>query len=309
MVESEEVEEKKMGFLERIKYHYAPQIKEFKYTLHLVRSSLLTMVGLAMIALSVTVAILAPVIAPYGPKDFDFGRRLSPPSEAFPLGTDMYGGDLYSRILYGLRLDLQLAVFTVTLAVVIGIIVGLVSAYFGGAVDEVLMRVTDVFLSFPGLILAMAVSMALQKPNEPKNIYILMFAIALVWWPSYARLIRGQILSEKEKLYVEAARALGFGNIRIMFKHLLPNVIGPLLVAITLDLGGVLLTAAGLSFIGFGAQPGEAELGMMISEGRNFITLAPWCVVYPGLAIFIVVLGFNLLGDGLRDVLDPRLRR
>ncbi|MCD6483700.1 MAG: ABC transporter permease [Candidatus Odinarchaeota archaeon] len=298
-----------LDFYKKKKVDWEPQIKELKYSLYLVRHSLLTIVGIAIVVFSVFLAAFAPLLAPYGPEEFYFSNRLLPPSSEHWFGTDMYGGDLYSRVLYGLQIDLQIAVVTVAIATAIGITVGLVSAYYGGYVDEVLMRITDIFLSFPGLILAMAIAMAISVRTGGGSLMLVMIAISLVWWPSYARLIRGEVLKEKQKLYVEAARALGFSKKRIMFIHMLPNVIAPLLVAVTLDLGGVLLTAAGLSFIGLGAPPGSAELGRMISEGRQYLTTAYWTVLFPGLAIFFVVLGFNLLGDGLRDVLDPRLRR
>jgi peptide/nickel transport system permease protein len=163
---------------------------------------------------------------------------------------------------------------------------------------------TDIFLAFPGLILAMAVAAALGR-----NWTNLMIALMVVWWPGYARLIRGQVLVEKEKLYVEAARSVGAGRLRIAFRHVLPNSIFPLLVAVTLDIGSVMLTAAGLSFIGFGAEPGTAELGRMVSDGRPYLFSHPWIVMFPGIVMLITAVGFNLIGDGLRDVLDPRLRR
>jgi peptide/nickel transport system permease protein len=189
-------------------------------------------------------------------------------------------------------------------ATIIGIFLGGIAGYFGGKLDELLMRITDVFLSIPYLILAIAVAAALGRSIE--NI---MMALILVWWPQYARLLRGQVLSIRENQYVEAARSVGSSNWRILFRHVIPNSFAPLLVQITLDLGAVLLVAAGLSFIGLGASPGTAEWGLMISSGRMHMFHAWWYVAFPGLAIVLTVLGFNLLGDGIRDITDPKLRR
>jgi peptide/nickel transport system permease protein len=199
---------------------------------------------------------------------------------------------------------LAIALIVVLCAAAIGSGLGAFSGFKGGKIDEVLMRVTDVFLAFPGLILAMAIAAALGR-----NLANLTIALVLVWWPPYARLIRGQVLSEREKLYVEAARASGATTTRTIFRHVLPNSIYPLLVNATLDLGGVILTAAGLSFIGFGAGAGVAEWGLMIADGRNYLFESPWMATFPGLAILLSSLSLNLVGDGLRDVLDPRLRR
>jgi peptide/nickel transport system permease protein len=183
-------------------------------------------------------------------------------------------------------------------------LLGGLAGYFGGVLDEILMRITDVFLSIPYLILALAIAAALGR-----SIDHIMEAMIITWWPTYARLMRGQVLALREQQFVEAARSVGARNSRILFRHILPNSLAPLLVQITLDLGAVLLVAAGLSFIGLGASPGTAEWGLMISDGRAFMFHAWWYVTFPGLAIVLVVLGFNLLGDGLRDVTDPKLRR
>jgi peptide/nickel transport system permease protein len=226
------------------------------------------------------------------------------PSLKHLFGTDENGGDIFSRVIWGARIDLLIALAVVGSAALIGSVIGSISGYMGGKIDEALMRVTDVFLAFPGLILAMAIAAALGR-----NLINLTIALIVVWWPSYARLIRGVALSEREKLYVEAAKAIGAKNARIVFRHILPNVIYPLLVNATLDLGSVILTAAGLSFIGFGAGAGIAEWGRMISDGRNYLFQAPWMATFPGLAILLSSLALNLVGDGLRDVLDPRLRR
>ncbi|MHA1977798.1 MAG: ABC transporter permease [Candidatus Hodarchaeales archaeon] len=220
------------------------------------------------------------------------------------LGTDEQGGDIWSRIVWALRTDFFLAVWVVSVAAVVGTIIGGLAGYFGGWVDNLMMRITDIFFAFPGLILAMSIAAALGP-----NLFNLSIAMIIVWWSGYARISRGQVISEKNRLYVEAARSVGMSDMRILFRHILPNSIYPLLVAATLDLGGVVLTAAGLSFIGFGAQPGDAELGIMIASGRQYFLSAPWLVFFPGIFIFLIVLAFNLVGDGVRDVMDPKLRR
>ncbi len=281
-----------------------PQWREFKFTIYLLRQSPLVVAGFIIISIFVIAAIFAPWIAPYGPEERIWNEQMQPPSLKHLFGTDENGGDIFSRVIWGARIDLSIALAVVGSAALIGSVVGAISGYMGGKVDEALMRVTDVFLAFPGLILAMAIAAALGR-----NLINLTIALIVVWWPSYARLIRGVVLSEREKLYVEAAKAIGAKNARIIFRHILPNTIYPLLVNATLDLGSVILTAAGLSFIGFGAGAGIAEWGRMISDGRNYLFQAPWMATFPGLAILLSSLALNLVGDGLRDVLDPRLRR
>ncbi|MEM2843544.1 MAG: ABC transporter permease [Candidatus Bathyarchaeia archaeon] len=281
-----------------------PQWREFKFTIYLLKQSPLVVAGFIIISIFIIAAILAPWIAPYGPEERIWAEQQQPPSLKHLFGTDENGGDIFSRVIWGARIDLSIALAVVGSAALIGSIIGAVSGFMGGKIDEALMRVTDVFLAFPGLILAMAIAAALGR-----NLINLTIALTVVWWPSYARLIRGVVLSEREKLYVEAAKAIGAKNTRIIFRHILPNVIYPLLVNATLDLGSVILTAAGLSFIGFGAGAGIAEWGRMISDGRNYLFQAPWMATFPGLAILLSSLALNLVGDGLRDVLDPRLRR
>ena len=228
--------------------------------------------------------------------------------ESFPdhiWGTDEIGGDIFSRILWGAQIDLRLSLTIVLVAVSIGTFIGAAAGYYGGKIDEIVMRVTDVFFAFPGLVLAMAIVMALGE-RSLDNISI---ALMITWWPTYARLVRGQVLLEREKLYVEAARSVGASDMRILFSHIIPNTIQPLIVQATMDTGGVLLTAAGLSFIGFGPPAGVAEWGLMIAKGQQFLTSYPWMTVFPGLAILMTALGFNLAGDGIRDIMDPKLRR
>lgn len=264
----------------------------------------LNVLAIALIAAFATCALLAPLLAPYDPLAQALSSRLESPSGAHWLGTDQLGRDIASRLLYGARISLVIGVVVVALAGVLGTLVGLVAGYAGGLADEALMRLTEVFLAFPPLILAMAIAGALG-PSLTNAI----IAIAAVTWAVYARLARGQILSLRRREYVEAARSVGASRVRILVRHLLPNALAPLLVQASFDMGSAIITAAGLSFIGFGAQPPTPEWGVMISEGRNFISTEPWLSLFPGLAILFAVGAFNVLGDGLRDVLDPRLRR
>jgi peptide/nickel transport system permease protein len=264
----------------------------------------LNIVAFALIAVFALCAVLAPVLAPYDPLVQDLGSRLRPPSAEHWLGTDSLGRDIASRILYGARISLIIGVVVVTAAGVVGTAIGLVAGYAGGLVDEALMRLTEVFLAFPALILAMAIAGALG-PSLTNAI----IAIAAVTWAVYARLVRGQILSLRRREFVEAARAMGASRTRIVVRHLLPNALAPLMIQASFDLGSSIIAAAGLSFIGFGAQPPTPEWGVMISEGRNYISTQPWLSLFPGLAILLAVGSFNLLGDGLRDAFDPRLSR
>ena len=264
----------------------------------------LNILAFALIAVFALCALLAPLLAPYDPLAQELSQRLRPPSPEHWLGTDSLGRDIASRILYGARISLIIGVVVVASAGVVGTAIGLVAGYAGGLVDEALMRLTEVFLAFPALILAMAIAGALG-PSLTNAI----IAIAAVTWAVYARLTRGQILSLRRREFVEAARAMGASRTRIVVRHLLPNALAPLMIQGSFDLGSSIIAAAGLSFIGFGAQPPTPEWGVMISEGRNFISTQPWLSLFPGLAILFAVGAFNVLGDGLRDVLDPRLRR
>jgi peptide/nickel transport system permease protein len=264
----------------------------------------LNVLALAVIATFAACALLAPLLAPYDPLAQTLSSRLEPPSAEHWLGTDQLGRDIASRLLYGARISLVIGVVVVALAGIFGTFVGLVAGYAGGLADEALMRLTEVFLAFPPLILAMAIAGALG-PSLTNAI----IAIAAVTWAVYARLARGQLLALRRREYVEAARSIGASPSRIVVRHLLPNAIAPLLVQASFDMGSAIIAAAGLSFIGFGAQPPTPEWGVMISEGRNFISTQPWLSLFPGLAILFAVGAFNVLGDGLRDVLDPRLRR
>jgi len=263
----------------------------------------LSLAGMVIIGLLIVIALTAPALVPYDPLKTDTVSRLRPPSAEHLFGTDQLGRDILSRVLYGSRISLRIAILVAVVALAIGAPMGIVSGYFRGRLDDVLMRVTDMFQSFPSLILAMAIAAALKPTLE--NVVL---AIALASWPAYARLARSVTLALREENYIEAARAIGAANGRLLFRHILPGVVSPVTIQVSLDMGGILLTAAGLGFIGFGAQPPTPEWGLMISEGRNYIPGQWWVSTFPGLAISMVVLGFNLLGDGIRDALDPRLR-
>lgn len=263
----------------------------------------LSLAGLLIIGLLILMAVIAPWLSPYDPIQTNVPRRLEAPSGEHLFGTDQLGRDILSRILYGTRISLRIAVLAAVIATLIGAPLGLISGYFRGRVDDLLMRLTDMFMAFPRLILAMAIAAALSPTLE--NVII---AISLAAWPAYARLARSVTLGLREENFVEAARALGASPLRILGRHVAPGVISPVVIQVSLDMGGIILTAAGLGFIGFGAQPPTPEWGVMISEGRNYITGQWWVSTFPGIAISLVVLGFNLLGDGIRDILDPRLR-
>ena len=263
----------------------------------------LSVAGLIIIGTLIGLAIVAPLVAPYDPTKTDVVNRLAPPSAAHWFGTDALGRDILSRVIYGSRVSLRIALLAAVIATAIGVPLGIVSGYFRGRTDDLLMRLTDMFMAFPSLILAMAIAAALRPTLE--NVII---AISLAAWPAYARLARSVTLALREETFVEAARASGATSGRILRRHVLPGVLSPVVIQISLSMGGIILTAAGLGFIGLGAQPPTPEWGVMIAEGRNFITQQWWVSTFPGIAIALVVLGFNLLGDGIRDILDPRLR-
>jgi peptide/nickel transport system permease protein len=260
--------------------------------------------GLLVILLFALLAVFAPVLAPFDPLAQDIPNGLAPPSSEHWMGTDKLGRDIFSRMLYGARISLGAGLGVVIMAGLLGTAVGIVAGYVGGWLDEALMRVTDIFFAFPSLILAMAIAGALGPSLQNALI-----AVAVVTWPVYARLIRGQVLVLRDREFVLAARSVGASHGLILRRHLFPNTLSPLLVQASFEMGTVILAVAGLSFIGFGAQPPTPEWGVMISEGRNYITTHWWLTFFPAMAMLFAVAGFNLVGDGLRDVLDPRLRR
>ncbi len=261
-------------------------------------------VGLTIITLYVTVALLAFAgVTPYAPKEQHAVDRLQAPSATYVFGTDLFGRDLASRIMEGAKNSLYVAVLSVTLAGLVGTFLGLLSGFAGGLLDNVIMRVMDVFFAFPALLLALLVITVLG-PGLNNTV----LAIAIVYMPIFARVARGPVLAVKEMEFVQAGRGLGARSWRLMLRHILPNTLAPLIVQVSLALSWSLLTEAALSFLGLGVQPPAASWGVMLSESRGIAERAPWLMLFPGLAIALGVLGFNLLGDGLRDALDPRLR-
>ncbi len=263
-----------------------------------------TVLGLAIVVVAVTGAIAAPVLAPHDPTDIMLEERLLPPGLDFPLGTDHLGRDELSRLLYGARTTLRTAAVVLAVVFAIALTVGTLSGYYGGWLDTILMSLVDLVLAFPGLILAVAIAGTLGP-----SLINVMIAMAAVWWAGYARLVRGMVLSLRSREFVEAARAVGASDRRIMVFHIWRNILGPVIVLATLDMGWIILGISGLNFLGLGAQPPTPEWGAMLNDGRPFLQSAPQMMLYPGTAIFLVVLGFNLLGDGLRDVLDPTTYR
>jgi peptide/nickel transport system permease protein len=285
-------------------FQHRYQIEDLKLMVKMIREMPSAKIGLVLIGIYLFLAIFGPILAPYDPLAQDLSKSFIPPNLQHPFGTDHLGRDIFSRVLYGSRLSLIIGLTVTVILFTIGTTLGLISGFFGGIVDEIIMRITDIILAFPSLILAMAVAAALGP-----GLFNTMLTIAFVGWPSYARLARVCTLQVKEETYIEAARAIGASNIRLIFKHIFPVILSPLIVQATISLGGTILTAAALGFLGLGAQPPEPEWGLMVSEGRRFISREWWISGFPGLMILITVLGFNLLGDALRDILDVRMRR
>ena len=287
-----------------------PRVEEKKSVeraLYRLRQSPLSMVGLIMVLFVVATALLSPLIVPF-PEDATGNTRmrdkLTAPNDTYYFGTDDVGRDVFSRTLIATQTSLLIGVVVLAIAIGIGVPLGAVSGFLGGWVDEVIMRITDIFLTVPALVLAMAMGIALGP-----GLTNAMIAISLVWWPGYARLTRAQVLSLREQDFVESARALGAGPWHTIARHILPNVISPVIIKASMDMGFAILVAAGLGYIGVGVQPPRPEWGVMISEGRGLVRQAWWISTFPGLAMFIAVMGFNLLGDGLRDIFDPKMRR
>lgn len=268
----------------------------------LVRSPSLV-VGAAVLTLVVGGAIFAGLIAPYSAVEQAFSVQLRPPSFAHPFGTDEFGRDIFSRVVYGTRVALIVGVLADGIAVSLGVLLGVVSGYFRGWVDSAVMRVVDVMLAFPYLLLAMIV-VAILGPGLTNA----MIAIGIVYTPQFARLVRAAVLAIREQEFVDAASALGVRPLRMLGRHILPNILSPIIVMATLTVGFTIVETAGLSFLGLGASPPTPEWGSMLATGRSYMLTAPWIATFPGLAILVTVIGFNLVGDGLRDLLDPRLR-
>ncbi len=283
---------------------YRPFLQELRHILYLIRRSPLSLLGIILFSGFLLIAILAPYIMPYSPYKINLSGAFQRPNIEHLFGTDEMGRDILSRVVWGCRISLRVGITVVLISLCIGTILGGVAGYVGGTVDEIIMRFTDLVLAFPSLVLALALSAALG-PGLDNAI----FAISITWWPWYARLIRGQVLSIREAGFVEAARCVGASDFRILFRHIIPNSFGPVIVNASMDFGWAILMTASLGFLGIGAQPPEPEWGAMISAGRLFFMDRPWIATFPGLAILIVVLASNLIGDGLGEILNPRLRR
>ncbi len=305
-----------------------PRIRETRFALNRMKQNPLSVVGLVLVLIFVFIAVFAPQLAPpphgdptvvsYDPTDpyiiprYGYSNNPDPPSEAHPFGTTPGQFDIYYGVIWGTRNAFRVGIVVVGLALLVGIVLGLLAGYYGGILDEIIMRTVDVFLTFPALILAMALVAAFGQTLE--NI---MIAVAAVWWPSYVRLVRGDVLAARESGYVESARAIGARDRRIMFRHIMPNVVFPVLVLASMDIGAVVLVVAALSFLGLGVGINYADWGGLVNFTRPLIVgqvggdpLAYWYTfIWPGLFIFLFVLGWNLLGDAFRDILDPRVRR
>ncbi len=263
----------------------------------------LVMLGSAIILVLGLVALFGPWLAPYDPVGMDFGARFAPPSLAHPFGTDDFGRDIFSRILYGAAVSFRVAFIAVAISATVGVFLGAMAGFYGRWLDEVVMRFMDILFAFPAVLLAITVMAILGRGIENA-----MIAIAIVYIPIFARVARGAVISVRGREFVTAARALGQGNTTIIFKHILPNALGPIIVQTSLSLAFAILAEAALSFFGLGTQPPAPSWGRMLSEGRAFLRQAWWMGVFPGLAIMLAVMGFNFFGDGLRDLLDPRMK-
>lgn len=299
---------------------WAARVADLKYTLHLMRKNPLVVVGSLIALFFITLSFTANlIIDPLSAGDFYFersymwnnpiinwgpGAAIYEGPELYYFGTDGYGRDLLKMIILAIPVDVENAFIITVVAALFGLTIGAIAGYVGGRMDEAILRITDIFFAFPWLVLALVFAVIFGR-----TIPTLRLAILLVWWPPYVRLMRGQVLSEKEKSYVEALRALGAGSPRILFRHIIPNSIYPVLVQATMDFGNVVLTFSALMFLGFSPSPALPELGNLASQGYYHIFEAPWLILFPGITMLIIALAFNLVGDGLRDVLDPRLRR
>jgi peptide/nickel transport system permease protein len=293
---------------------------DIRYTLHLLKQNPIVLAGAVISIITVLTALLSWLFVnpTYWTQEapalklcwnnplvnWHIGNVFNCGGSVYPLGTDLYGRDLFKMIITAIPVDLQIAFEVVASAVIIGTVLGGIAAYVGGVVDEVILRITDIFLAIPGILLAIVFLVILGR-----TIPVLTAAVLITWWPFYVRLARSQVLSEKEKLYVERLRSTGAGGTRILFRHIVPNTVYPVLVQATLDIGSVILTVSALMFIGLTPDPKYPELGNLANQGIHFLFTAPWLILFPGLTLLVISVGFNLLGDGIRDVFDPRLRR
>lgn len=260
--------------------------------------------GFFIVIIFILMALFAPVIAPYDPVKMEPANKLQTPSADHWFGTDDKGRDILSRIMYGARISLTVGIVSTLIGAAVGIVLGLISGYYGRWIDSLIMRICDVLLAFPGILLALAIIAVLGTSTTNVIIAVAFFAI-----PTFARIVRGSVLSVKKLEYIDAIRALGASDFRIIFMHILPNILSPIIVQATLYIASAIITASALSFLGMGTQPPTPEWGTMLSDGRSYIRQAPHITLFPGLVIFLVVMGFNLFGDGLRDALDPKTKK
>jgi peptide/nickel transport system permease protein len=260
--------------------------------------------GAVILLILILGAIFAPQLTRYDPVELAASERLQPPNAEHWFGTDAFGQDIYTRIVYGSRISLRMGMVSVTIAVLLGVTSGLLAGYFGGRLDTLVMRLVDITLAFPGILLALVI-IAILGPS----LFNAMVAVGISAAPTYARVTRGMVLKTKEEVYIESAIASGCRPVRIILRHVLPNILGPIVVVATLGVAGAIISGAALSFLGLGATPPTPEWGLMLSSGRNYLRVAWWITSFPGLAIMVTVLSINLLGDGLRDALDPHMQR
>ncbi len=261
------------------------------------------MIGLIMVVIFIAVAVFAPLIAPYDPNEIDLFSVLKEPSLTHWLGTDYYGRDLFSRIVFGSRISLSVGIIVQVISLTIGTIMGSLAGYYGGKVDMFIMRIVDIVMSFPSLLFTIAIMVALGP-----SLYNVFIALGVVWWTRTARIVRSEFMRNRERDYVDAARALGNNDFKIMYKHILPNCMAPIIISFTMGIATSIMSEASLSFLGLGAQEPTPSWGSIINNGLQYLRVAPWYSLFPGLAIAYTVLGFNLLGDGLRDALDPKMK-
>jgi peptide/nickel transport system permease protein len=267
------------------------------------RKNKIALVGLGIVVFFILLAIFAPLLAPYDFKDQNLAERLQPPSAKHLFGTDDFGRDIFSRVIYGARISLWVGFFSVLGSVIAGSLLGIIAGYYGRWIDGIISRLFDIMLAFPSILLAIGI-VAVLGPSLQNAL----IAIAVINIPNFGRLIRSRVLSIKQEEYVMAARAIGMSDMRILFHHILPNSMAPIIVQGTLAIATAIIEAAALGFLGLGAQPPNPEWGKMLADSKDFLTQAPWTMIFPGLAIMLTVLGFNLMGDGLRDALDPRMK-
>lgn len=283
---------------------HRPKLEYYKTLWKRLKKNKAALVGGFLIILFIITAFVGPLLLSQDPNEVQVANKLQPPSAEHWFGTDNYGRDIFTRIIYGMELTLRVGFLSVAIGGAVGVVFGIVAGYYGGWIDTVIMRIMDVLLAFPGILLALAIVSVLG--GSLRNVII---AVAIYSVPAFARIVRGSTLSVRKLEYIDAVRALGASDTRIIFKHILPNIMSPIIVQATLRIATAILTASGLSFLGLGVQPPTPEWGAMMSDGRNFIVDAPHIILFPGLMVVIVVLAFNIFGDGIRDAMDPKMNR